>query len=128
MTRPAVRIVLVLLLIAGVGVAAWQLYVIEKRRLAALGQQVSLDTLRDDVLRAIDADPEDLPLRGQYGTLSGFLMVMLRRMPRRTDRVSWNGFRFEVLDVDHYRIDQVLVTPVPPAAAGAPAAAEATAP
>ena len=54
MTRPAVRIVLVLLLIAGVGVAAWQLYVIEKRRLAALGQQVSLDTLRDDVLRAID--------------------------------------------------------------------------
>lgn len=81
-----------------------------------------------EVLRAIDADPEDLPLRGQYGTLSGFLMVMLRRMPRRTDRVNWNGFRFEVMDVDHYRIDQVLVTPVPPAAAGAPAAAEATAP
>lgn len=54
MTRPAVRIVLVLLLIAGVGVAAWQLYVLEQRRLGALGQQVSLDTLRDDVLRAID--------------------------------------------------------------------------
>jgi CBS domain containing-hemolysin-like protein len=78
-----------------------------------------------DVLRAIDADPEDLPLRGQYGTLSGFLMVMLRRMPRRTDRVSWNGFRFEVLDVDHYRIDQVLVTPDAGAPAGAAASAQA---
>lgn len=73
-----------------------------------------------DVLRAIDADPEDLPLRGQYGTLSGFLMVMLRRMPRRTDRVAWNGFRFEVMDVDHYRIDQVLVTPAAPAAGATP--------
>jgi hypothetical protein len=44
----------VLLLMAGVGAAAWQLYVLEKRRLDALGQQTSLDTLRDDVLRAID--------------------------------------------------------------------------
>lgn len=80
-----------------------------------------------DAMRAIDADPADLPLRGQYGTLAGFLMVMLRRIPRRTDAVNWNGFRFEVLDVDSYRIDQVLVTRTTPATATATAQAEATA-
>ena len=37
-------------------------------------------------------------------------MVMLRRVPRRTDHVVWSGHRFEVMDVDNYRIDQVLVT------------------
>lgn len=63
-----------------------------------------------DVLRAIGADPAELPQRGQYDTLAGFLMVMLRRVPRRTDCVVWNGHRFEVMDVDSYRIDQVMVT------------------
>ena len=28
----------------------------------------------------------------------------------KTDKVSWGGWRFEVLDVDSYRIDQVMVT------------------
>ena len=40
-------------------------------------------------------------------------MVMLRRVPRRTDSVSWKGFKFEVLDVDSYRIDQVMVSRLP---------------
>jgi CBS domain containing-hemolysin-like protein len=42
--------------------------------------------------------------------LAGFLMVMLRRIPKRTDAVVWGGFRFEVMDVDSYKIDQVMVT------------------
>ncbi|RYF18520.1 MAG: HlyC/CorC family transporter [Comamonadaceae bacterium] len=62
-----------------------------------------------EVMRAIDADPAELPQRGQYDTLAGFLMVMLRRIPRRTDAFVWNGYRFEVLDVDSSRIDQVMV-------------------
>ncbi|HRO61972.1 MAG TPA: hemolysin family protein [Burkholderiaceae bacterium] len=63
-----------------------------------------------DVLRAIDVYPDQLPQRGQYDTLAGFLMVMLRRIPRRTDEVSWSGYRFEVMDVDGSKIDQVMVT------------------
>ncbi|HWP19804.1 MAG TPA: hemolysin family protein [Burkholderiaceae bacterium] len=63
-----------------------------------------------DVARAIGLD--ELPHEGQYDTLAGFMMVMLRRIPRRTDTVTWGGFRFEVMDVDHYRIDQVMVTPL----------------
>ena len=38
-------------------------------------------------------------------------MVMLRRIPRRTDVVEWEGWRFEVVDVDAYRVDQVMITP-----------------
>ncbi len=45
----------------------------------------------------------------EYETLAGFLMVMLRRVPRRTDSVTCGGYKFEVLDVDSYRIDQVMV-------------------
>ena len=64
-----------------------------------------------DVLRALELDA--LPQQGKYDTLAGFLMVMLRRIPRRTDRIEAAGHRFEVLDVDDYKIDQVLVTRLP---------------
>ena len=63
-----------------------------------------------DVVRALALD--GLPHGEEYETLAGFLMVMLRRVPRRTDTVSWGGYKFEVLDVDSYRIDQVMVTRV----------------
>lgn len=69
-----------------------------------------------DVLRALDL--EELPKSGQYDTLAGFLMAMLRRIPRRTDRIEAAGHRFEVLDVDDYKIDQVLVTRLPVDVAG----------
>ena len=62
----------------------------------------------DDVLRALHL--ESMPHEDEYETLAGFLMVMLRRVPRRTDSVNWGGYKFEVLDVDSYRIDQVLVS------------------
>lgn len=67
------------------------------------------------VLRALGLD--HLPHQEEYETLAGFLMVMLRRVPRRTDTVTWGGYRFEVLDVDSYRIDQVMVSRVTEAAA-----------
>lgn len=61
-----------------------------------------------DVQRALDI--EELPHPDEYETLAGFLMVMLRRVPKRTDSVSWAGYSFEVMDVDSFRIDQVMVT------------------
>jgi len=61
-----------------------------------------------DVQRALGIDP--LPHPDEYETLAGFLMVMLRRIPKRTDSVDWGGYKFEVLDVDSYRIDQVMVS------------------
>lgn len=64
-----------------------------------------------DVLHALQLD--ELPHADEYETLAGFLMVMLRRVPRRTDSVAWKGYKFEVIDVDSYRIDQVMVTRLP---------------
>lgn len=61
-----------------------------------------------DVQRALDI--EELPHAEEYETLAGFLMVMLRRVPKRTDSVTWAGYTFEVIDVDSHRIDQVMVT------------------
>ncbi|CAM4084456.1 HlyC/CorC family transporter [Bordetella tumbae] len=59
----------------------------------------------------------------EYETLAGFLMDALRRVPRRTDVVTLGGYKFEVMDVDTYRVDQVLVTrvtaPVPSGASAA---------
>lgn len=61
----------------------------------------------------------------EYETLAGFLMDALRRVPRRTDVVSLGGYKFEVMDVDTYRVDQVLVTRVTaPASSGASAAGQ----
>ncbi len=75
-----------------------------------------------DVLHALGLD--ELPQADEYETLAGFLMVMLRRVPRRTDSVALGGYKFEVIDVDSYRIDQVLVSRLPvPAPAGAVQAA-----
>ena len=72
-----------------------------------------------DVLRALELDA--LPQQQQYDTLAGFLMVMLRRIPRRTDAVTVAGYRFEVIDVDNHKIDQVMVTRLEPQDAAAPA-------
>jgi CBS domain containing-hemolysin-like protein len=72
----------------------------------------------EDVMQALELD--DLPHSEDYETLGGFLMVMLRRIPRRTDTVQWGGYRFEVMDVDSYRIDQVLVTRISASGPAAP--------
>ena len=63
-----------------------------------------------DVLQALDID--SLPEEDTYETLAGFFMANLRRVPRRTDFINFGGYRFEVLDVDNYRIDQVMVSKI----------------
>ncbi|MXV44682.1 DUF21 domain-containing protein [Saccharibacter sp. 17.LH.SD] len=46
----------------------------------------------------------------QFDTVGGFVMHRLRRMARKADRVEAAGFRFEVVDVEGFRINQLLVT------------------
>ena len=48
--------------------------------------------------------------RGRYNTLAGMIMLLLGRLPSITDAVDWEGWRFEVVDMDGKRIDRVLVT------------------
>ena len=62
----------------------------------------------DDVMRVLDID--EFPQSGNYETIGGFMMFMLRKIPKRTDSVKFHGFKFEVVDIDNFRIDQLLVT------------------
>jgi putative hemolysin len=48
--------------------------------------------------------------RGRYNTLAGMIMLLLGRLPRTADHVSWGGWTFEVVDLDGKRVDKVLVT------------------
>ena len=47
--------------------------------------------------------------RGRYNTLAGMIMLLLGRLPRTADSVEWDGWRFEVVDLDGKRVDKVLV-------------------
>ncbi len=61
--------------------------------------------------------------KGRYHTVAGMFMLLLGRVPATGDRVEWDGWMFEVVDMDGKRIDKVLATPVelPPAAGEASA-------
>jgi putative hemolysin len=48
--------------------------------------------------------------RGRYNTLAGMIMLLLGRLPSTADAVLWEGWRFEVVDLDGKRVDKVLVT------------------
>ncbi len=48
--------------------------------------------------------------RGRYNTLAGMIMLLLGHLPRTTESVEWDGWRFEVVDLDGKRIDKVLAT------------------
>ena len=62
----------------------------------------------EDAMQALDID--EFEGWEHYETIAGFLMYMLRRVPKRTDFVEYGNHKFEVVDIDNYRIDQVLVT------------------
>jgi putative hemolysin len=56
-----------------------------------------------------------LPHEDEYETLSGFTMSQLGRVPQPADNFEWNGYRFEVMDMDGRRVDKLLVTTLPKA-------------
>ena len=67
---------------------------------------------------------KDLPEedRGRYNTLAGMIMLLLGRLPNTADAVEWEGWRFEVVDLDGKRVDKVLASAVAASAQRAEAA------
>ena len=57
-----------------------------------------------------------VPHEDEYETLSGFVMTSLGRVPQAAEHFEWNGYRFEVMDMDGRRVDKVLVTTLPKSA------------
>lgn len=50
--------------------------------------------------------------KGRYHTLSGMMMLLLGRVPATGDHANWEGWRFEVVDMDDKRIDKVWAAPL----------------
>lgn len=61
-----------------------------------------------EVMKALDID--EFPERNQYETLAGFMIFQLKRLPRKTDFCLHSGYKFEVLDLEGVRVEQLLVT------------------
>ncbi|MBP1630375.1 MAG: HlyC/CorC family transporter [Bacteroidetes bacterium] len=45
-----------------------------------------------------------------YNTLSGLILELTGRIPKTGDKITWEDFCFEIVDMDIARIDKVLVT------------------
>ncbi len=55
-------------------------------------------------------DMEDLYSDHDYNTLSGLILEKLEHVPVEGEKLSWQHFHFEIMDMDGARIDKVLVT------------------
>ncbi|HML83543.1 MAG TPA: hemolysin family protein, partial [Bacteroidales bacterium] len=45
-----------------------------------------------------------------FNTMGGMAMHLLGKVPSETDKFTYNGFQFEVIDMDGSRVDKILVT------------------
>lgn len=68
---------------------------------------MALERLRE-LLGTAAAFPEEAA--GAYQTLAGFVLHQLGHIPKPSDNFAWNGYRFEVVDMDRNRVDRVLVS------------------
>ncbi|AYV93182.1 magnesium transporter [Fusobacterium necrophorum subsp. funduliforme] len=57
------------------------------------------------VLERIEKFPEE----DSYESIAGFLMYMLKMIPKRGARLEFMNYQFEIVDVDNFKIDQILV-------------------
>jgi len=63
-----------------------------------------IDELKE-VLALAELPEEDL---GNYHTVGGFVIYQLGRIPKKTESFEWGGWRFEVMDMEKNRVDEVL--------------------
>jgi putative hemolysin len=69
----------------------------------------------DDLEELLDL--EELPGKDEhlYRTLGGLVMISLGRIPATGEQFVWGSWRFEVVDMDGYRVDKVWVRRAEPA-------------
>ncbi|QEH47196.1 HlyC/CorC family transporter [Aggregatibacter actinomycetemcomitans] len=62
----------------------------------------------EDVKRALDI--ETFPHDENYETIAGFMIYMLRKIPKKTDFVLYDRYKFEIIDTENFKIDQLMVS------------------
>jgi putative hemolysin len=70
---------------------------------------IVIDQLKE-ILNFSDMPGEE---RAAYQTLSGFVMSQLGRIPKTGAKFTYEGYSFEVVDMDGRRVDRVLVSRLP---------------
>ncbi len=65
-----------------------------------------------EIFEITDLPDED---RDHFQTLGGFIISFLGYIPTTSEKFDWNGFRFEIMDMDRVRVDKVLISRIPPA-------------
>ncbi|WP_435628563.1 hemolysin family protein [Candidatus Ferrigenium straubiae] len=48
--------------------------------------------------------------QGLYHTVGGFVVAHMGKIPKRAEKFSYGDWQFEVVDMDHNRVDEVLAT------------------
>ncbi|MBI2239309.1 MAG: HlyC/CorC family transporter [Magnetospirillum gryphiswaldense] len=66
---------------------------------------VAVDVARDRLNCRVLVDEDS-----DYDTMAGFILSKSRAIPSAGDHFTWQGWRFEVVDMDGRRIDKVLVS------------------
>jgi CBS domain containing-hemolysin-like protein len=61
----------------------------------------------EDIKRLFNWD--ELP-GNNYETMGGFIMYLMKCIPKKSQVVEFGGIKFEVVDIDGYRIDEVMAT------------------
>jgi putative hemolysin len=56
----------------------------------------------------------DLPEDREYATAAGYVLSVLKRMPKEGEHFIDRGWRFEIVDMDGLKIDKLLVTSLAP--------------
>lgn len=52
----------------------------------------------------------DMPEQESYETISGFLMYKMKCVPKKAQSFEFRNVKFEIVDVEKYRIDEVMAT------------------
>ena len=81
-----------------------------------VSERFELDGLEpiDEVAHRLRLD--ELPAHGSYHTLGGFLLALLKRVPRQGDAIVFGGWRFEVVAMNGRRVERVRISRDPTAA------------
>ena len=67
-----------------------------------------LDEMKDKL--GITVLPEEE--LGNYHTVGGFVITAVGRIPKKAETFDWHGWRFEVVDMDKNRVDEVFARPI----------------
>jgi putative hemolysin len=71
-----------------------------------IGGSTPADELADLLNIRLDPDRD-------YHTVAGFVLAVLKSLPQVGESFEWNGWRFEIVDLDGARIDKLLVSRAP---------------